>query len=545
MENSYNLSPGLYTLTGAGQDVTAVGEAGQGVTIAIIDSFGNPNMASDLANFDAQMGLPHMCGETGTTCKAGMPTFQHVFWNGNTEVKAPPAGSNGTGSQARDAWTVETALDVEWAHAIAPEANIINVTTDPAETQGVQGLPAMMNAEQFIVDNHQATVITQSFGTTEEAFNSTQSLMNLRHAFISAAADGVTVLASSGDGGTANAVKSPTKNPALVPFPSVIWPGSDPLVTAVGGTYLCTNPVTGMSVDSTDPPSRCQSNPGVREVGWIDSGGGFSSIFAAPAYQNALPAGSTANTGMRGIPDVAFQASSTTGPLVYDTAPGAGGWFIVGGTSCSSPQFAGIVAIADQIAGHGLGQINPTLYTLAHGPNYSSYFFDVNTGNNQTVSTIPGYPATTGWDPVTGHRTRHTECRHAGARVSRRLARESEADNSFGRGSKHACSPLAHHSTATKRDPCVLPPRQPVRFSACHIWSVALRGKAARARPGPEMPVNAQACFPTRTSPRCRGTAAAPEGKRAGAAVSGPNHEARRGERQTCDRRDHREGGET
>jgi subtilase family serine protease len=391
MENSYNLPP-LY----------AAGDAGQGVTIAIIDSFGNPNMASDLANFDTQMGLQHMCGEPGQACGPGIPTFQHLFWNGKTEVKSPPANSHGTGSQDRNAWTVETSLDVEWAHAIAPEANIINVTTDPAETQGVQGFPTMMDAEQFIVDTHQATVITQSFGAVEEGFSSTQALMNLRHAFISAAADGVTVLASSGDGGSANSKKTPVKNPTTVPFPTVNWPASDPLVTAVGGTYLCTNPVTGVGVDSTDAPANCQARPGVREIGWIDSGGGFSHVFATPAYQDTLPAGSTAISGMRGVPDVAFQASSRTGPLVYDTAPGAGGWFIVGGTSCSSPQFAGVVAIADQIAGHGLGQINPTLYQLADGPNYGTYFYDVTTGNNQADTSIQGYPATTGWDPVTG-----------------------------------------------------------------------------------------------------------------------------------------------
>src|SRR5579863_1522463 len=171
METSYDLPP-LY----------ALGDEGQGVTIAIIDSFGNPNMPSDLANFDTQMKLPHMCGEPGAACGAGTPTFQHLFWNGKTEVKAQPAGSHSPGSQARDAWSIETSLDVEWAHAMAPMANILNVTTSPAETQGVQGLPAMMDAEQFIVDNHQATVISQSFGTTEEAFNSTQSLLNLRHA---------------------------------------------------------------------------------------------------------------------------------------------------------------------------------------------------------------------------------------------------------------------------------------------------------------------------------------------------------------------------
>ena len=391
MENSYNL-PSLY----------AAKDDGRGVTIAIIDSFGNPNMASDLANFDTQMGLPHMCGEPGQACGAGTPTFQHLFWNGKTEVKSPPPGSKSPGSQARDAWTVETSLDVEWAHAIAPEANILNVTTNPAETQGVQGLPAMMDAEQFIVDNHQATVISQSFGTTEEAFGSTQSLLNLRHAFISAAADGVTVLASSGDGGSANSKKTPVPNPSTLPFPTVNWPASDPLVTAVGGTYLCTNPVTGTGIDNTDPPVNCKVNPGVREIGWIDSGGGFSHIFAKPAYQDTLPAGSTSIADMRGVPDVAFQASARTGPLVYDTAPGAGGWFIVGGTSCSAPQWAGLVAIADQIAGHGLGLINPTLYKIATSASYGTDFFDVTTGNNQADPAIPGYHATTGWDPVTG-----------------------------------------------------------------------------------------------------------------------------------------------
>jgi subtilase family serine protease len=391
MQNSYDLPP-LY----------ANGDEGQGVTIAIIDSFGNPNMASDLANFDTQMGLPHMCGEADHTCASGDPTFTHVYWNGKTQVKSPPPNSNGTGLQDRSGWIVETALDVEWAHAMAPKANILNVTTNPAETQGVQGLPSMMNAEQYIVDHGQATVITQSFGTTEEAFGSTQSLLNLRHAFISAAANGVTVLASTGDNGTANPGKTPVKNPTTVPYPTVGWPASDPLVTAVGGTYLCTNPVTGTGVDSTDPPANCQ-NQSNREIGWIDSGGGFSHIFSTPGYQSNVPAGSFPIGSMRGIPDVAFQASARTAPLVYATFDGGGGWFLVGGTSCSSPQFAGLVAIADQIAGHGLGQINPTLYKLSSNPaDYAADFYDVTTGNNQADPDVPGYQAQTGWDPVTG-----------------------------------------------------------------------------------------------------------------------------------------------
>jgi subtilase family serine protease len=187
------------------------------------------------------------------------------------------------------------------------------------------------------------------------------------------------------------------------------------LVTGVGGTYLCTNPFTGVGVDNSDPPTECQNQPN-REIAWVAAGGGFSHVFAKPDYQNSLPAGSTPIGAMRGVPDIAYQASSHTGVLVYDTAPGdaeggvicpggdpcSAGWYVVGGTSASAPQWAGLVGIADQMAGHGLGLINPTLYSLASGSNYSTYFYDVTTGNNQADPNIPGYPATTGWDPVTG-----------------------------------------------------------------------------------------------------------------------------------------------
>ncbi len=350
MRNSYNVSP-----------LIAAGKDGRGQTIAIIDSFGNPNMASDLKVFNDAMGTPHMCGEPGASCAAGTPTFQHVYWNGKTMVKAPPAGAQNPGIQTRNIWALEVALDVEWAHAIAPGANILNITTNPAETLGVQGFPAMMNAEQYVVDHDLANVISQSFASAEEAFASTQALQNLRHAFVSAAANGVTVLGSSGDGGTANSSFTPVPTQPVFPFPTVEWPASDPLVTGVGGTYLCTNAVTGQGVDNTSPPVDCQNQPN-REKGWIASGGGFSHVFGKPGFQNTLPAG----------------------------------------TSSGCPQWAALVAIADQIAGHGLGMINPALYALAKGPNYGTYFYDVTTGNNQANPAVMGYPATTGWDPVTG-----------------------------------------------------------------------------------------------------------------------------------------------
>jgi subtilase family serine protease len=391
MQNSYNLPP-LY----------AAGDEGQGVTIAIIDSFGSPNMASDLANFNTQMGLPHMCGEANHTCTAGDPTFTRVYWNGQTPGEVSTAQEPGhrlAGARRLDrgdrsrcrvgACNGAQGEHPQRDHKPRGDAGRTGSGGDDERRAIHRGPPPG--------HGHHAELRDDGGG-----FNSTQSLLNLRHAFISAAANGVTVLASTGDGGTANAGLTPVRNPATFPFPTVNWPASDPLVTAVGGTYLCTDPVTGSGVDSVDPPINCQNNPGVREIGWIDSGGGFSHIFPTPSYQSTLPNPSTPIGSMRGIPDVAFQASSRTASLVYATFDGGGGWFLVGGTSCSSPEFAGFVAIADQIAGHGLGQINPTLYTLASGPNYGSYFYDVTTGNNQADPSVPGYPATTGWDPVTG-----------------------------------------------------------------------------------------------------------------------------------------------
>ena len=393
MRNSYNLGP-LY----------ASGLDGHGQTIVLVDSFGSATIRSDLNVFNTGFGLPHMCGETGITCSAGMPTFDVLSIQGNPPATPPPP-NHSPGQEAHNAWALEVALDVEWAHSIAPGANILLVTTPTAETLGVQGFPQMMKAEQYVIDHHLGSVISQSFGAAEESFGSSASLENLRDAFKAAKAAGVTVLASSGDNGTANIKKEPVPNPAVIPFPTVIWPASDPLVTAVGGTYLCTDPITGSSVDSVHPPVNCTSNPGQREVGWIAAGGGFSHVFGVPSFQVTLPAGSTPITSGRGVPDVGYQASARTGVLVYDTdEQGGGGWFIVGGTSSGSPQWAAIVAIADQLNGKPLGFISPALYRIGANPaRYAHDFFDVTKGNNGlNAPAIPGYPATTGWDPVTG-----------------------------------------------------------------------------------------------------------------------------------------------
>ena len=422
IQSAYNLGP-LY-----GQ-----GWNGKGVTIAIVDSYGSDTMAHDLHVFDQAFGLQPMCGEEGVTCTPGMPKFSELALNGSPATKPQPG--NGTHLEDKSAWALEVALDVETSHAIAPQANILLVHSNNAETLGVQGFPNMMKAEDYVVSNHLAQVISQSFASAEDAFGSSQSLENLRYAFKNAAANGVTVLGSSGDGGSANVRKSPvSQGGSLIPFPTVEWPASDPLVTGVGGTYLCTNPTAG-----TNDARTTYIKPGIggkcgsatfnaahaAEVAWTFSGGGFSHVFARPDYQaGTLPTGSTPiPAAARGVPDIAFQASAGTGALVYLSLPPDGtssnvnqtGWYDIGGTSLSCPQWAGLVAIADQInkakyGQTGLGLINPALYKLAANPaTYASDFFDIahtavagTDNNNQGDPSVPGYPATPGWDPVTG-----------------------------------------------------------------------------------------------------------------------------------------------
>ena len=159
----------------------------------------------------------------------------------------------------------------------------------------------------------------------------------------------------------------------------------------------------------------------------VAPGGGYSIYFSRPDFQNVLTAANSSyvgsspgapgpNSNMRGVPDVSYNASSRTGVLVYDTEslsnnqagttcgganPCQAGWYTVGGTSASSPQWAGLTALADVQAGHDLGFINPALYRVFAGPNYHSDFYDPHVNTNQQ-SAIPGWLSTDGWDAVTG-----------------------------------------------------------------------------------------------------------------------------------------------
>ncbi len=357
---------GLSQLINSGYD-------GKGQTIVVIDSFGSPTIAADLKKFDQDFGLPDP------------PSFQVLSPLGTVPFDVTNDDMVG--------WAEETSLDVEWAHAIAPSASIILMTSPVSETEGVQGLPEFLALEQYAVSHNLGKIVTQSWSATENTLFTTEgrTVLNAFNSFYEASTlfHGVTFLASSGDSGSAN----PDISGNIYPFPTVGFPASSPWVTAVGGTSLY-----------ADANGNYQS-----ETVWSNAygatGGGVSQYFAEPLYQQiSLPiSAQTVLNRHRGLPDIAYDADPSTPVPVYLGFLGSrnSGYYLFGGTSSSSPQWAGVVAIANQSAGVPVGFLNPSLYLL--GAAKLDYYFlrDVTLGNN-SFDGIPGYQATPGWDAATG-----------------------------------------------------------------------------------------------------------------------------------------------
>ncbi|HTZ44942.1 MAG TPA: S53 family peptidase [Jatrophihabitans sp.] len=340
------------------------GITGKGRTIAIVDSYGSPTIAHDLAVYDQNYGIP------------APPSLQVIQPVG----AVPPYDPN---DSTMVSWATETTLDVEIAHAMAPDANILLVETPVAETEGVTGFPEIVAAENYVIDHRLADVITQSFGATEETFPSKQSLLSLRSAFVNAAQHGVTVLASSGDTGATN---YNLDGSALYPTQVNSWPSSDPLVTSIGGTQL-----------HLDADGNRTAPDQVWNDGYGAGGGGVSEYFSRPDYQNSVR---SVVGDRRGTPDISASAAvDGAAILYYSFDPSRIGWHLVGGTSEASPLFSGIVAMAAQLAHHSLGQINPSLYGLnaVHAPG----IVDVTIGDN-SFGGVTGYPATRGYDLASG-----------------------------------------------------------------------------------------------------------------------------------------------
>ncbi len=308
-------APGAYNSLGAGQ------------TIAIVVAYGSATIQSDLNTFCAQYGLPT------TTVQIAYPT-------GVPSVRDP-------------GWALETALDVEWAHAIAPGATILLVVANTASFGN------LLSCVDYAANR--ARQVSMSWGAPEFFYER-------YYDYHFSNKSGVTFTASSGDNGA-----------------GVEWPAASPYVTSVGGTTLY--------LDS--------SNNLISETAWSGSGGGISSYEFEPSCQYAWQ-----SSGHRSVPDVSYDGDPNSGMAVYDSTAYQGytGWWTVGGTSAGAPQWAALVAIANAGRSTALGQVDAKLYSLSTGASYSTCYDDVLTGNNGGYSAGGGYDLVTGLgSPLAGH----------------------------------------------------------------------------------------------------------------------------------------------
>lgn len=376
---------------------------GTGQTILIVDAFGSPTIEADLAFFDSVFGIP------------APPSFTIFCPQG-----CPPSSPNNK-RHGPVGWSVETSLDVEYAHAMAPRANIVLVVA--ATSSG----DAINVAEAAAIATYPGSIMSQSFGIGEFLITGNNAQVAQAHKnYLAAQAAGITVLASAGDFGAADVSGHGLKTIfGLVANAS--FPASDPLVTAVGGTQG--DPYTDPGVTTLSCPANTLCSAGLvtftgpctsanghfvspctpvgygAEQVWNEplfapgstTGGAPSLFFGVPSYQSGL------NLSSRGTPDVSYNAAIHGGVLVANSSVlGVPVFFIVGGTSAGSPQWAAIVALANQLAGQPLGFLNPAIYKLAQTSAYAGDFHDITVGNNQMPGTTPSEAAGTGWDLASG-----------------------------------------------------------------------------------------------------------------------------------------------
>ncbi|MDB5307817.1 MAG: hypothetical protein JWO38_2019 [Gemmataceae bacterium] len=303
---------------------------GRGTTIAIVDAYDDPTVQADLQAFDQQFGLPN-------------PVFTKVNQTGGTAMPAADAG-----------WAEEIALDVEWAHAVAPGANILLVEANNNSGSSLYAAVAYAARQPGVV------AVSMSWGGGEYASESADDATFLTPA----GHTGVVFVASSGDNGA-----------------PVSYPAASPNVLSVGGTTL-----------SLDAQGTYRA-----ETGWAGSGGGVSAYETQPAYQKGVV---TQSTTRRTNPDVSYDSDPNTGFPVYDSYRTSSSWLQVGGTSDAAPQWAALIAIADQgraLAGKA-ALSNPTLLPMIYQLPAAD-FHDATAGSS---SGSPSYTAGAGYDLVTG-----------------------------------------------------------------------------------------------------------------------------------------------
>jgi len=300
------------------------GYKGAGQVVAIVDAYGSKTITTDVAKFCSQFGLP-ACTMT-------------IYY------------PDGKPRRSDSGWAIETSLDVEWVHAIAPQAAIALVVAYD------NSWAHMYNALSYAINNvPNVKALSMSFGALESDFPTTGSYTIAAHhtLFMTAANKGISLFASSGDNGATTAN-------------DILYPASDPLVTAVGGTSLYLNSDGSYKSEST----------------WSGSGGGTSRVYAEPTYQTSV------GDKMRDIADVAYDADPNTGFYVYYGRS----WYQVGGTSAGAPQWAALFAIAVQYHGHTYADANPELYSFS-----VNVYHDITTGSNGYYSAGAGWDYPTGW----------------------------------------------------------------------------------------------------------------------------------------------------
>ena len=363
VEAAYNL-PSLYN----------GGIKGNGRTIVVVDAFGSPTISNDLLSFDQYLGL-------------GTPPLKIV------KVGHVPGFNPNNGNMV--GWAGETSLDVEYAHAGAPAAKLVLVEV------AQDSLLDLANGVKYAVQHKLGDVISLSWGLPEQdlgkSFVSTENSI-----FSQAASHHITVVVSSGDSGASGQ----QNNGSFYRHPVASWPATSPDVTAVGGTQLNLNASGGRNgldaawndTYSSDVNNFFFGNSGPNPLA---TGGGKSVYFGRPGYQKNVKG---VTGGSRGIPDISMSASCSVAVNVFETySGGQGGWTASCGTSESAPMFAAIVALADQVAGHGLGLINPALYALA--AKHAAGIVRVASGNNNVSFsgvTVHGYSVKKGYNLVTG-----------------------------------------------------------------------------------------------------------------------------------------------
>lgn len=348
------------------------GITGAGVSVAVLDSFGDPNIQAVMDKFDADEGLPP-AAVSQIEPSGAVPSCDSF------KTTAPTTYQDCLG------WAGETDLDVESVHEMAPSATIVIAATPVDETEGMTGLPEMMNAIDYLRVHRLVSIISMSFYVTEDTFPSASSMTRtLDPTLKRASAAGITLVACSGDNGPTSWQLDGT---SFFPYRVAAWPASSPYVTAVGGTAF--HGETGHAFPPTSPAQRISNPDTIWNVNATvaensSSGAAISHVYPRPAWQNDVRR--ITGSPMRSYPDITMHGTS--------------------GTSESTPLFAGTLALAVQLDhGHHLGNIDRALYTKLGPAGLTDGILDVVGGDNTlnpVVSSVPGYAAAPGFDIVSG-----------------------------------------------------------------------------------------------------------------------------------------------